>query len=92
MFKRKRTIVFEIVENGKQNSVKVVGVFRPNDFVKLAIAEILVRTNGNFVFFVQSTKKEIKKLGFQKIFEKAEKERFNAAKDALQNGELKGEI
>lgn len=88
----KRTIAFEIIEKGKQNSVKVIGVFKPKDFVKLALAEILIRTNGGFAFFVQTTKKEIKKLGFQKIFERAEKERFNTAKDALQNGELKGEI
>lgn len=91
MFKRKLTIVFEITpKDDKTESVNVFGVV--SKWQDQALAELLIRNRGNYCFFVQTTKKEIKKLGFQKIFEKAEKERFNAAKDALQNGELKGEI
>lgn len=91
MFNRKITIVFEIVpKDDKTESVNVFGTV--SKWQDQALAELLIRNRGNYCFFVQSTKKEIKKLGFQKIFEKAEKERFNAAKDALQNGELKGEF
>ena len=91
MFNRKVTIVFEITpKDDKTESVNVFGIV--SKWQDQALAELLIRNRGNYCFFVQTTKKEIKKLGFQKIFEKAEKERFNAAKDALQNGELKGEI
>lgn len=89
MFSRKVTIAFEIVVKDKDESVQVLGVFGRKDFVKKALAEILARVNNNYIFFVDSTKKDIKKRGFQKIFEEAEKARFNSAKDALQSGELK---
>jgi len=91
MFNRKVTIVYEIVpKDDKTENVKVFGTV--SKWQDQALAELLIRGRGSYCFFVQSTKKEIKKLGFQKIFEKAEKERFEQAKDALQNGELKGGI
>lgn len=91
MFNRKVTIVFEITpKDDKTENVNVFGVV--SKWQDQVLAELVIKNRGNYCFFVQSTKKEIKKLGFQKIFEKAEKERFNAAKEALQNGELKGEI
>lgn len=91
MFDRKCTIVYEITtKDDKTENVKVFGTV--SKWQDQALAELLIRGRGNYCFFVQSTKKEIKKLGFQKIFEKAEKERFEQAKNALQNGELKGGI
>lgn len=88
MFNRKVTIVYEITpKDDKTESVKVFGIV--SKWQNQALAELLIRGRGNYCLFVQSTKKEIKKLGFQKIFENAEKERFEQAKDALQNGELK---
>lgn len=89
MFSRKCTIVFEITpKDDKTENVTVFGTV--SKWQDQVLAELVIRNRGNYCFFVQSTKKEIKKLGFQKIFEKAEKERFNKAKEALQNGELKG--
>ena len=89
MFNR-RTIVYEIVlQEDKTESVRVMGVFKPKQFIEMGVAEILAKVNGNYTFFVNTTTKEIKKVGFQKIFEKAEKERFNATKDAIQCGEVK---
>ena len=84
----KRIIVYEIVVKDKSESVRVIGIFKPKQFVEMGIAEILAKVNGNYTFFVNTTTKEIKKVGFQKLFERAEKERFDAAKDAVQNGEL----
>ena len=90
MFDRKRTIVYEIVlKEDNTESVRVMGVFKPKQFIDMGIAEILAKVNGNYTFFVNTTTKEIKNVGFQKIFEKAEKERFNATKDAIQSGEVK---
>lgn len=89
MFNRKRTVVFEIVlKKDKTESVRVMGVFKPKQFVEMGIAEILAKVNSNYTLFVNTTTKEIKKMGFQKLFERAEKERFDAAKDAVQSGEL----
>ena len=85
----KRIIVYEIVVKDKSESVRVIGIFKPKQFVEMGIAEILAKVNGNYTFFVNTTTKEIKNVGFQKIFEKAEKERFNATKDAIQSGEVK---
>lgn len=92
MFNRKIvTIVYEIApKEDKTENVTVFGIV--SKWQDQALAELLIRSRGNYCFFVQSTKKEIKKLGFQKIFEDAEKKRFEKAKDALQNGELKGEV
>lgn len=88
---RKVTIVYEIVpKEDKTENVTVFGTV--SKWQDQALAELLIRGRGNYCFFVQSTKKEIKKLGFQKIFEDAEKKRFEKAKDALQNGELKEEV
>ena len=74
MFNRgKVTIVFEITpKDDKTENVTVFGTV--SKWQDQALAELLIRNRGNYCFFVQSTKKEIKKLGFQKIFEKAEKD------------------
>ena len=87
----KRIIVYEIVVKDKSESVRVMGIFKPKQFVEMGIAEILAKVNGNYTLFVNTTTKEIKKVGCQKLFEKAEKERFEAAKKAAENGELKGD-
>jgi hypothetical protein len=84
IFNRKVTIIYEIFprdENDKTEDVKVFGIV--NKWQDQALAELLIKNRGNYCLFVQSTKKEIKKLGFPKIFEKAEKERFEAVKEGL---------
>lgn len=82
IFNRKETIIYEITpKDDKTEDVKVFGIV--NKWQDQALAELLIKNRGNYCLFVQSTKKEIKKLGFQKIFEKAEKERFEAVKEVL---------
>ena len=75
IFNRKETIIYEITpKDDKTEDVKVFGIV--NKWQDQALAELLIKNRGNYCLFVQSTKKEIKKLGFQKNIRKSRKRTF----------------